>query len=133
MISIFKIRTREPRPVPGNLDLIRTLIGDTSLGAWTCTRLCTQIGFFVSSTWKSEYINEYGLRSWPNIGDSYSILYVPWILGQLFDLICLAKINLFEPRLESYNTYDMASTYLLLPLGKRGSKWGVFNHEKGAI
>ena len=26
-----------------------------------------------------------------------------------------------------------APMYLLLPLGKWGSKWGVFNHEKGAI
>ena len=38
--------------------------------------------------------------------------YIPYesqILGQLLDLICLAKINLFEPRLESYNPYDMAN------------------------
>ena len=26
-----------------------------------------------------------------------------------------------------------AQTYLLVPLGKWGLKWGVFNHEKGAI
>ena len=43
---------------------------------------------------------------------TYSMMYVPYeshILGQLLDLICLAKINLFEPRLESYNPYDMAN------------------------
>ena len=37
------------------------------------------------------------------------IPYESQILGQLLDLICLAKINLFEPRLESYNPYDMAN------------------------
>ena len=43
--------------------------------------------------------------------------YIPYesqILGQLLDLICLAKINLFEPRLESYNPYDMANQYSIL-------------------
>ena len=31
------------------------------------------------------------------------------MLGQLLDLISLAKINLFEPRFESYDPYDMAN------------------------
>ena len=35
--------------------------------------------------------------------------YVPPILGQLLDLIFLAITNLFEPRLESYNPYDIAN------------------------
>ena len=38
--------------------------------------------------------------------------YIPYespILGQLLDLISLAKINLFEPKLESYNPYNMAN------------------------
>ena len=45
------------------------------------------------------------------------ITYLPYesqILGQLLDLICLAKINLFEPRLESHNPYDMANQYSIL-------------------
>ena len=38
--------------------------------------------------------------------------YIPYespILGQLLNLICPAKIYLFEPRLESYNPYNMAN------------------------
>ena len=35
--------------------------------------------------------------------------YVPPILGQLLDLLYLARTNLFGPRLESYNPYDMAN------------------------
>ena len=34
---MFKIRTREPGPVLGNLDLNRTLVGDPHLGTWTRT------------------------------------------------------------------------------------------------
>ena len=37
------------------------------------------------------------------------ILYKSPIFGQLLDLICPAKINLFGPRLESYNPYNMAN------------------------
>ena len=34
---MFKIRTREPGPVLGNLDLNRTLVGDPYSGTWTRT------------------------------------------------------------------------------------------------
>ena len=34
---MFKIRTREPGPVLGNLDLNRTLVGDQYSGTWTRT------------------------------------------------------------------------------------------------
>ena len=42
----FKIRTREPGPVLGNLDLNRSLVWDPYSGGTlnlTCTRLCTQV------------------------------------------------------------------------------------------
>ena len=35
---MFKIRTREPGPVLGNLDLNKTLVGDPYSGTWTRTR-----------------------------------------------------------------------------------------------
>ena len=35
--------------------------------------------------------------------------YVPPILGRLLDLISPAKINISEPRLESYDPWDMAN------------------------
>ena len=42
MLVIFpyfsKIRTREPGPVLGNLDLNRSLVGDPYSGTWTRTR-----------------------------------------------------------------------------------------------
>ena len=34
---MFKIRTREPGPVLGNLDLNKTLVGDPYSGTWTRT------------------------------------------------------------------------------------------------
>ena len=34
---MFKIRTLEPGPVLGNLELNRTLVGDRYSGTWTCT------------------------------------------------------------------------------------------------
>ena len=53
---------------------------------------------------------------WKNTGDvctrQVSKVIIPYespILGQLLDLISPAKINLFEPRLEFYNPYDMAN------------------------
>ena len=39
----------------------------------------------------------------------YKLPYVPPILGQLLDLISPAKINISEPRLESYDPWDMAN------------------------
>ena len=39
----------------------------------------------------------------------YTIPYESPILGQLLDLISLAKINLFEPRFKSYDPWDMAN------------------------
>ena len=57
---MFKIRTREPGPVLGNLDLNRTLVGDPYLGTrtrtWepgsvlTCTRFCTHGPISVTHT-----------------------------------------------------------------------------------
>ena len=41
-----------------------------------------------------------------------SIPYVPPILGQLLDLISPTKINISEPRLESYDPWDMANWLL---------------------
>ena len=41
-------------------------------------------------------------------GKAY-IPYVPWILGQLLDLISLANINISEPRFESYDPWDMTN------------------------
>ena len=39
-----------------------------------------------------------------------NIQYVPPILGQLLDLISLAKINISEPRFEFYDPWDMATS-----------------------
>ena len=70
---MFKIRTWEPGPVLGNLDLNKTLVEDPYLGTWTRTREPDLYSFMYSSCFfvfhnqKSEYINEYGLRRWPNI------------------------------------------------------------------
>jgi hypothetical protein len=36
--------------------------------------------------------------------------YVPQILGKLLDLISLAKINISEPRFESYDPWDKATS-----------------------
>ena len=38
-----------------------------------------------------------------------------------------------EMKKKKRNSLHNAPTYMLLPLGKWGSKWGMFNHEKGAI
>ena len=58
-IGPTNIRTREPGPVLGNLDLHRSLVRDPYSGTWTCT-------------WEPVLV--YVLKSWPNIGDSYGIL-----------------------------------------------------------
>ena len=38
-----------------------------------------------------------------------SVPYVPSILGQLLDLISSSEINIFEPRLKSYDPWDPAN------------------------
>ena len=47
-----------------------------------------------------------------NLFNTYRIVTVPYespILGQLLELISPVKINLFEPRFKSYDSYDMAN------------------------
>ena len=76
--------TWEPGPVLGNLDLNKTLVGDLYSGTWTCTREPGPVlgnldlysfmhsgCFFVYIFCLFEYINEYRLRSWPNIDGTY--------------------------------------------------------------
>ena len=83
---MFKIRTWEPGPVLGNLDLNKTLVGDPYSGTWTRTRepgpvlgnpdpysFMYSSWFFVFYTQKFEYINEYWFRGWPNIDGTYGI------------------------------------------------------------
>ena len=61
---------------------------------------------------RSEYQNLIKISQCSDLRESkhkFQVPYVPPILGQLLDLIYLARTNLFEPRLESYNPYDMAT------------------------
>ena len=66
------------------------------------------------------------------------ILEIGFECKNLLNFIC--NTMKFNPILPEGGGAVMAPTYLLNPLGKRGSKWGdfhwamgVFNHEKGAI
>ena len=72
---MFKIRTWEPGPVLGNLDLNKTLVEDPYSGTWIRTREPGPILVYVLKMFfclsYSEYINEYRLRSWPNIDGTY--------------------------------------------------------------
>ena len=87
MIFTFfsKIRTREPRPVLGNLDLNRSLVGDPYSGTWTRTwepgpvlgNLYLNRSLVwdpYSGTWTRtrEPVLVYVLKSWLNIDETYS-------------------------------------------------------------
>ena len=56
LVIFAKIRTREPGPVLGNLDLDRSVVWDPYSGTWTRTR---------------EPVLVYVLKSWPNIDGTY--------------------------------------------------------------
>ena len=72
MISILKIRTWEPGPVLGNLDLHRTLVGDPYSGTWTRTWELDPYSFMYSNfRTRTRLCTQ--IYCWPNISDSYGM------------------------------------------------------------
>ena len=65
----------------------------------------TIVTLYICITLKRYWVNSFVLKT-IFLGFFFS---VSPILGQFLDLICPAKINLFEPRLEFYNPFNMAN------------------------